>query len=134
MSIKLSPVKEITEFRVLSDAAGNPLEGGKKYTLLIPSNIPTGVMWSIIIYDSQTDLIIHTDQLWPSVYRSNKGLEVNADGSVDTWLGPEAPKGKEHNWIQTIPGKNWYIIIRFYNPLYFWIKGGWSPCAIRQIE
>jgi hypothetical protein len=28
----------------------------------------------------------------------------NADGSVDLYYGPTAPKGKEKNWVQTIPG------------------------------
>ena len=34
-----------------------------------------------------------------------KVKEVNADGSVDLYFGPEAPEGKEKNWIKTISGK-----------------------------
>jgi hypothetical protein len=130
----LSAGKEITDYRVLSDAAGNPLEGGKQYKLILPSNIPEGIMWSIIVYDSQTNLMISTGQLWPSIYKSCKGLEVNTDGSVDAWFGPKAFKGKEYNWIQTIPGKSWYMILRFYNPLENWIQGLWSPCNIESID
>jgi hypothetical protein len=133
-SMELNLKMEPLEYRVSFDSAGNPLKGKKNYTLLIPSNIPEGIMWSIIVYDSQTDLMITTGQLWPSVYRSCKGLEVNTDGSVDTWFGPEAPKGKEHNWIQTMPGKNWYMILRLYNPFENWIKGLWSPCKIELID
>ena len=31
--------------------------------------------------------------------------QKNADGSVDLYLGPKAPAGKETNWIQTVPGR-----------------------------
>jgi hypothetical protein len=132
MELKLK--MESLEYRVSSDAAGNPLKGEKNYNLLIPSNIPAGIMWSIIVYDSQTDLMITTNQLWPSVYRSCKGLKVNTDGSVVACFGPVVPKGKENNWIKTIPGKNWYMILRLYNPLENWIKGHWRPCKIELID
>ena len=28
----------------------------------------------------------------------------------------EAPEGKEKNWIQTIPGKPWFVFFRLYGP------------------
>ena len=37
--------------------------------------------------------------------------------SVDVYFGPTAPKGKEDNWIQTIPGKDWNTLLRLYGPL-----------------
>ena len=42
---------------------------------------------------------------------------TNADGSVDVYFGPEMPKGQEKNWIQTVSGKGWFPIFRFYGPL-----------------
>jgi len=33
------------------------------------------------------------------------------DGSVDVYFGPTAPAGQEHNWIQTIPGRGWNMLI-----------------------
>jgi hypothetical protein len=35
------------------------------------------------------------------------GALTDADGSVDLYFAPQAPTGKESNWIQTIPGKSW---------------------------
>ena len=32
----------------------------------------------------------------------------NADGSVDIYIGPKPPTGKESNWIYTPAGKKWY--------------------------
>jgi hypothetical protein len=44
--------------------------------------------------------------------------EANADGSTTIHLGPEKPEGvAEGNWIQTVPGKGWFIILRLYSPL-----------------
>jgi len=48
--------------------------------------------------------MIQTDQLYPMVSSQNRELLINPDGSVDVYFGPKAPKGKENNWGQTIPG------------------------------
>jgi hypothetical protein len=47
--------------------------------------------------------MVQTDQKSPSVSSQTKGLQVNADGSVDVFFGPKPPAGKEDNWVQTIP-------------------------------
>jgi len=39
------------------------------------------------------------------VSSQNKDVKVNADGSVDVYFGPKAPKGMEGNWLQTIPAR-----------------------------
>ena len=56
-----------------------------------------------------------------------KDLQVNADSSVDVWFGPKAPAGKESNWVQTIPGKAWFMILRLYGPLEPWFNRTWRP-------
>ena len=43
-------------------------------------------------------------------------LKKNADGSVDIYCGPKAPKGFETNWIPTVPGRNWFSYFRLYGP------------------
>ena len=87
------------------DAQGQPLDGGKNYKLHLPPNIPVKDFWSVILYSDQTRSMIQTDQRFPSVSSQTKGLQVNADGSIDVYFGPKAPAGKESNWIQTVPGK-----------------------------
>jgi hypothetical protein len=44
----------------------------------------------------------------------DKGLETNNDGTVTLYMGPEAPKGKEGNWIPTAKGQQYYMLFRFY--------------------
>ncbi len=52
---------------------------------------------------------------------------------MDVWFGPKAPAGKENNWIQTIPGKGWNMIMRLYDPLEAWVNGTWKPGEIELI-
>ena len=115
------------------DSKGNLLEGGKKYKIHLPADIPASEFWSVIVYDSIRRLIIHTDQPWPSVFSSDKNLVYNNDKSVDVWFGPEALKGKEHNWIKTEPRKKWHMILRLYYPLESWFDKKWQPGEIEEI-
>lgn len=112
------------------DADGNPFDGAKTYRLQLPPNIPVKDFWSVIVYDTQTRSMLQTDQRFPSVSSQNKDLQVNADGSVDVWFAPEAPTGKESNWVQTIPGKGWFMILRLYGPLEPWFDKTWRPGEI----
>ncbi len=109
------------------DADNNPLDGGKTYKLHLPPNIPVKTFWSVIVYDTQTRSMLQTDQQFPSVSSQNKGVQTNADGSVDVYFSPKAPPGKENNWVQTIPGKAWFTILRLYGPLEPWFKQTWRP-------
>jgi hypothetical protein len=47
-------------------------------------------------------------------------VKLNADGSTDIYFGPTAPPGKESNWIQTVPGKGWFTLLRLYGALEPW--------------
>lgn len=43
-------------------------------------------------------------------------LITNEDGSANIYMGPDAPKGKEKNWIPTVAGKAWFPYFRLYSP------------------
>ena len=115
------------------DANGNPLDGSRDYKLHFPPNVPAKDFWSAVIYDNQTRSLLQTDQQFPSVM-SQRGVQANADGSYDIYFGPQAPEGKESNWIQTIPGKGWSVILRFYGPLESWFDQTWRPGEIELIK
>jgi hypothetical protein len=127
-------MEEELQFIATFDAHGNPLEGGKNYKFYLPPNIPASDFWSVIVYDNQTRLIIHSDQKWPSVFSSCQTLIVNQDGSVEIWFGPKAPVGNNSNWIQTIPGKGWIMILRLYGPLEPWFNKTWRPGEIEEVK
>lgn len=115
------------------DSKGNYLEGSKTYKLHFPANVPAKDFWSVVVYDNQTRSMLQTDQRHPSI-TSYGGGKPNADGSYDIYFGPKPPKGKEKNWIQTIPGKSWNTILRFYGPLKPWFDKIWRPGEIESVK
>ena len=117
-----------------ADADGEPLHGDKTYKLTIPANVPAKDFWSVVIYDPQTRSELQTGQPFPSKNNKRNKLVANADGSVDLWFGPKAPAGKEANWIQTVPGKGWFAILRLYGPLEPWFDGTWKPGDIELVR
>jgi hypothetical protein len=116
----------------ISDSSGRPLDGSKSYRLHLLPDVFKSSFWSVIVYDNLTKLIIQNDQMWPSVHSNSKKLAVNPDGSVDIRFGPVATEGKAHNWLQTIPGKEWYIILRVYNAPESCFNQGWKPGEIEE--
>jgi hypothetical protein len=99
------------------DAKGDPLDGAKTYKLHLPADVPAKDFWSFVVYDNQTRSMLQTDQQYPSTSSQKKGLQINEDKSVDVWFGPQAPSGHESNWVQTVPGKGWNVLLRLYGPL-----------------
>jgi hypothetical protein len=41
------------------------------------------------------------------------------------YFGPTSPKGFEKNWIQTVPGKAWFVGFRFYAPTKAYFDKSW---------
>jgi hypothetical protein len=115
------------------DAGNNPLDGGKNYKLRLPPNVPAKAFWSVIVYSGQTRSMIQTNEQFPSVSSQNKGVQKNADGSIDVYFGPKVPAGREANWVQTIPGQTWFTILRLYGPLEPWFNKSWRPGEIELV-
>lgn len=118
----------------LLDSQGNPLDGGKTYRLRVLPKPPVKDFWSAIVYDNQTRSMLQTDQNFPQVSSLDKGLAINADGSVDVYFGPKAPSGMGRNWIQTIPGKGWNMLFRLYGPLDPWFDKTWKLSEIEPVN
>lgn len=109
------------------DSKGNPFDGSKTYKVNLPPNVPAKDFWSFTLYDNQTRAMLQTDQQFPGLDSNKQGLQQNADGSYDIYFSPKAPTGKEDNWIQTVPGKGWNMLLRLYGPLDPWFDKTWKP-------
>jgi hypothetical protein len=106
------------------------LDGGRDYRLTLPADIPESRFWSVILYDRQTRSMLQTDQHLPRLGSQSGTVETNPDGSTDIYFGPTAPEGKANNWLQTVPGKGWWPILRLYSPLQPFFDKSWRPSEI----
>jgi hypothetical protein len=116
------------------DADHQPLDGAKTYRLHLPPNVPVKDNWSVTIYDTQTRSMLQTDQPFAGLNSLSGTVKTNRDGSYDIYFAPEAPEGWESNWIQTIPGKSWFIILRMYGPLEPWLDKTWRPSELELVD
>jgi hypothetical protein len=117
----------------MTDADGEPLDGSVNYRLNLPAGIPAKDFWSIVIYDPQTRSELQTGQRYPSLNNARDQLQYNDDGSIDLYFGPEAPADGGSNWIQSVPGKSWFTLIRLYGPLESWFDKTWRPGDFERI-
>jgi hypothetical protein len=118
----------------VKDAKGAYLDGGKTYKITLPGPIPAKAFWSFVVYDNQTRSLLETDQKLAGVDSTNPRLKLGADGSATVWFGPKAPAGQEDNWVQTMPGKGWNVLLRLYGPLEPWFDKSWKPGDIELVE
>ena len=116
------------------DSEGNIFDGAKTYKLTIPASVPARDFWSIVVYDPQTRSELQTSNPFPSKNSKSSNMLENADGSVDLYFGPRAPAGKKQNWIETVPNKSWFPILRLYGPLDPWFDKTWKPGEIELIK
>lgn len=114
------------------DSEHNAFDGSKTYKIHIPANVPVADFWALTLYDTQTRSQLQTDQLFPTIGSQDKGFTQNKDGSYDVYFGPKKLEGK--NWLQTIPGKSWFVILRMYGPLKPWIEKKWRASEIEEVK
>ena len=85
-------------------------EGGKTYRLHVDPDVPAKNFWAVDVYDTQTRSLIEVPStIYPAVASNSGELQANADGSYDLYSAPRA-EGKESNWVETIPGKSWFVL------------------------
>ncbi|AXI48986.1 hypothetical protein C1J03_18975 [Sulfitobacter sp. SK012] len=116
------------------DADDQPFDGSKTYKVTLPPNVPINNFWSFTLYDSQTRSMLQTDQVLPAIDSIQNDPKENSDGSVDIYFGPEAPAGQEQNWVQSIPGKSFFTILRMYGPMEPWFEQTWRPSDVMLVE
>jgi hypothetical protein len=120
------------------DAGGEPFDGARTYKVTLPKDIPARAFWSFTVYDNQTRSMLQTPQKYPragSQSYPSPAAEPNSDGSTTVYFGPRQPDGVARgNWIQTVPGKGWFTILRLYSPLPSFFTKTWRPSEIELVR
>ena len=116
------------------DADGAYLDGSKTYKVELPAPIPAKNFWSFMLYSGQTRSILETDMKSGGIDSKKPGIKANEDGSYTVFMGPKAPEGWENNWVQTIPGKSFNVMLRLYGPLEPWFDKTWKPGDFMLVE
>jgi hypothetical protein len=116
------------------DSQGNYFDGSKTYKITLAAPIPAKEFWSFVVYDNQTRSLLETDQKLAGLDSHAPGLTKNSDGSVTVWFGPKAPAGRESNWVQTMPGKGWNVLLRLYGPLEPWFDKSWKAGDFELVQ
>ena len=106
--------------------------------MTLPKGIPAQAFWSFTVYDNQSRSMLDTPQRYPragSQSYPSPAAEANADGSTTIYFAPTQPQGVARgNWIQTMPAKGWFTILRLYSPLEPFFDKSWRPSEIEPVK
>ena len=100
---------------------------------VVPADAPVREFWALTFYDQETAALF-PNSTRPTVGSLDKELRQNADGSVDIYIRPNAPAGRQQsNWIYTPPGKSWFPWFRVYGPTQALFDKTWKLPDIEKI-
>ena len=120
------------------DSNKQHFDGAKTYKVTLPKGIPEANFWSFTLYDNMTRSMLDTPQRYPragSQSYPSPAAEASADGSTTVYFGPTLPPGvKRGNWIQTMPGKGWFTLLRLYSPLEPFFDKSWRPSEVELVR
>ena len=99
------------------DAAGQPLEGGRTYTIDMPADVPVNAFWSVTAYDERGNLLRGADS----------GLTVSGNaesGAQRIVISPERPDGGP--WLRAPDSGPYRLLMRLYWPDQVVLDGQWA--------
>jgi hypothetical protein len=120
------------------DADKQYFDGAKTYKVTLPKDIPEANFWSWTLYDTMTRSMLDTPQRHPragSQTYPSPAASASADGSTTVYFSPKQPAGvKRGNWIQTMPGKGYFPMLRLYSPLEPFFAKTWRPSEVELVK
>jgi len=87
----------------------------------------------VTLYEAESASGLANGQPFPSLGSRDKPAQ-NADGSTDLDLSPKAPRGKEGNWLVTVPGRGSFAILRLDGPKEPALNKSWKPGDIEKVK
>ncbi|MEN4397639.1 DUF1254 domain-containing protein [Mycolicibacterium senegalense] len=115
------------------DGDGNWLTGDKHYRLTVPANVPVADFWAVTVYDTELRALIEAPQHRAEFNPNIDDLVHNDDGSIDLHIGPEQRDAPAANWIQTVPGRSWFLYFRWYGPTEAFYDKSWKLDDVKPV-
>jgi hypothetical protein len=131
--LSITPGKGANYLMAFTDSEGAPLSGGSNYRLRLPPNIPVAIFWSVTLYDAESSSGLNNGRPFPSLGSRDKPAP-SVDGNTDLYFGPKAPEGKADNWLATVPGKGYFVILRLYGPTKAAFDKSWKPGDLEAVK
>lgn len=97
------------------DKDGKAFDGSATYRLTVPAKAPVKQYWSATVYDRETHALVK-NMSRASLASISPGVQANPDGAIEVFFGPQAPAGKEANWVPTDPNRKFELLFRLYGP------------------
>jgi hypothetical protein len=86
----------------------------------------------VTVYDPVTGSGLANGQPFPSINTMDKPT-TNTDGSTDIFFGPNS-LGDGKNWLRTVPGQGFFVILRIYGPTQAFFDKTWVPGDIEKMN
>ncbi len=132
--ISTTPGAGTAYLTAIRDNKGAYLDGSKTYKLRVGAKPPVKNFWAVTAYDPTTRSLLDPGKNKNVSIGSREKPVANADGSVDVYFGPKAPKGMEKNWVPTNPEKGFFLVFRFYGPEEGYINKAWVLNDLELLE
>jgi DNA sulfur modification protein DndE len=101
------------------DSEGQPLQGGRQYTMTFQRAIPVVPpgFWSITLYDAVNNYTVPNPNDRYMLGSDTPDLQKNGDGSFTLYIQSDDPgPGRRSNWLPSPPSGKFYLIPRAYAP------------------
>ena len=101
--------------------------------MTVPPDVPAKDFWSVVAYDPQTRSELQTGQAFPSRNNTRDPMADERRRLDHPHVRTDRARRQPGNWIQTVPGKKWFTILRLYGPLEPWFDKTWVPGDIEPL-
>jgi len=119
------------------DVNGDPLQGGKAYTVKFDPNSPppTKAFFSLTMYGPDTNFVANDIKRY-SVGDRTEGLVTGDDGMITIHVQPDEPTDPDEraNWLPSPQDGTFYFVLRTYQPEQPIIDQTWAPPAVKPAQ
>jgi hypothetical protein len=129
-----NPPEDAVYMQASRDARGNPLQGGRSYSLRFENGQlpPAGAFWSVTLYDAEGFPV--ANPIGRHALGDRDPLRFNPDGSLDLLIQPSDPGGAlSGNWLPAPAAGAITLTMRIYLPGEAVLARRWTPPAINPL-